>query len=363
MARAVPDTGSADDGALAGAGAHARSAPNAAAVLAGLAGALAVAVLVGLALGAVPVAPTRVFAAVGRLLTGRATGPADSVITDVRLPRVLLAALVGACLGSAGALYQALFRNALADPYILGVSSGAGLAATATIIVGTVLGLSLSAAWTFAVPAAAFVGALATIALVAALAARSGRLDTASLLLAGIAVSYTLAAAMSLLMVLFRQSMTAVVFWLMGGLTAAGWPYVAVVAVMLAAGLALPLTSTRALDVILLGDDRAAQLGVDVGRLKTLMLASASLLVAAAVAVSGLIGFVGLMTAHIIRLAFGPKHALLLPASALGGAILLVLADVVARTVIAPVELPVGIVTAAFGGPFFLWLLVRGEGR
>ena len=340
-----------------------RRVASTAVVLGGLAAALAAIVLLGLALGAVPLAPARVFSALARWASGGATTTLDSVIIDVRLPRVLLAALVGACLGSAGALYQALFRNALADPYILGVSSGAGLAATATIIAGTALGVGLSAAWAFAVPVAAFVGALATIAVVAALAARSGRLDTSSLLLAGIAVSYTLAAATSLLMVLFRQSMTAVVYWMMGGLTTAGWPYVGIVSVMLAAGLALPLASTRALDVILLGDERASQLGVDVSRLKRLMLASASLLVAGAVAVSGLIGFVGLMTAHIIRLAFGPRHVLLLPASALGGAILLVVADVVARTVIAPVELPVGIVTAAFGGPFFLWLLVRGDAR
>ena len=336
--------------------------PNLWAVLGGLAVALLAAIVVGLALGAVRVPIGAVVAAIGRLLSGSPAGSADAVIVDVRLPRVLLAALVGACLGGGGALYQALFRNPLADPYILGVSSGAGLAATATLVAGSVLGLAWASS-VFAVPAAAFVGALATIGLVAALAARSGRMDTTSLLLAGIAVSYTLAAATSFLLVYFRQSMSAVVYWMMGGLTSAGWPYVGIVLTMLAVGLIAPLTSTRALDIILLGDERAAHLGVDVPRLKWTMLASASLLVAAAVAVSGLIGFVGLMTAHMVRLAFGPRHRILLPASVLGGAIMLVLADVIARTIVAPVELPVGIVTAAFGGPFFLWLLVRGEAR
>ena len=336
--------------------------PSLWAVLGGLAVALTAAILVGLAVGAVRVPVGQVVAAIGRFLTGRPELSADAVIVDVRLPRVLLAALVGACLGAGGALYKALFRNPLADPYILGVSSGAGLAATATLVAGSVLGLAWAGS-VFAVPLAAFVGALATIGLVAALAGRSGRMDTTSLLLAGIAVSYTLAAATSFLLVYFRQSMSAVVYWMMGGLTSAGWSYVGIVSVMLAVGLIAPLASTRALDIILLGDERAAHLGVDVRRLKWLMLASASLLVAAAVAVSGLIGFVGLMTAHMVRLAWGPRHRILLPASVLGGAIMLVLADVIARTVVAPVELPVGIVTAAFGGPFFLWLLVRGEGR
>jgi iron complex transport system permease protein len=344
-------------------GAAAKRAPSGGLVLGLLAAGLLAAVLAGLAFGAVPVAPEAVLRAVGRLLTGRGASPTDALIAEVRLPRVLLAALVGACLAVAGALYQALFRNPLADPYILGVSSGAGLAATATLVLGTAAGVGLSSAWAVAVPAAAFAGALLTITLVAALAARSGRLDASSLLLAGIAVSYTLAALTSFLMVFFRQSMNAVVYWMMGGLTSAGWLYVGIVGLMMVAGMIAPFARTRELNIILLGDERAGQLGVDVERLKKVMLASASLLTAAAVAVSGLIGFVGLMTAHIVRLVLGPDHRLLIPASALGGAILLVLADLIARTALAPTELPVGIVTALFGGPFFLWLLVRGEAR
>lgn len=334
-----------------------------AAVLLGLTGGLVVALVAGLAVGSVWVPPGDIVGALARALSGTAGSTADAVIVAVRLPRVLLAALVGACLAVAGALYQALFRNPLADPYILGVSSGAGLAATLALVAGAAFGAAASLAWAMSVPLAAFVGALATIALVAALAARSGRMDTSSLLLAGIAVSYTLAALTSFLLVFFRQSMSAVVYWMMGGLTAAGWPYVGVVAVMFAAGFIAPMLLARQLNIMVLGDERAAQLGVDVERFKWLMLASASLMTAAAVAVSGLIGFVGLMTAHIVRIAFGPDHRLLIPACALGGAILLVIADLIARTVIAPVELPVGIVTALFGGPFFLWLLVRGDAR
>jgi len=163
----------------------------------------------------------------------------------------------------------------------------------------------------------------------------------------------------SFVMVFFRQSMNAIVYWMMGGFTAAGWRYVAIVAPMLVVGLAIPMLSTRSLNVILLGDERAEQLGVPVERFKLIVLAAASLLVAAAVSVSGLIGFIGLMTPHMIRLVVGPDHRLLLPASALGGATVLVLADLIARVVLAPVELPVGIVTALLGGPFFVWLLVR----
>jgi iron complex transport system permease protein len=324
---------------------------------------LAVALVAALAFGSVWVPPAEILAALGRMLTGAPPASLDAVIVSVRLPRVLLAALVGSCLAVAGAVYQALFRNALADPYILGVSSGAGLAATIVLIAGATFGVGASLAWTVSVPLSAFVGAIATIALVAGLAARSGSMDTSSLLLAGIAVSYTLAALTSFLLVFFRQSMSAVVYWMMGGLTAAGWPYVWVVGAMMVLGMIAPMAYTRQLNIVLLGDERAGQLGVDVEWLKRLMLGSASLLTAAAVAVSGLIGFVGLMTAHIVRLVLGPDHRLLIPACAIGGAILLVVADLIARTVIAPIELPVGIVTALFGGPFFLWLLVRGDAR
>jgi len=281
----------------------------------------------------------------------------DTLVVQVRLPRVLLAALVGAALAGAGAIYQALFRNPLADPYILGVSSGAGL--------GAIIALTLTADATVlrygAVPVAAFVGALLTMLLVTRLASWNGRLDTASLLLAGVAISYTLAALTSFLMVFAREQMAAVVFWMMGGLGGASWPYVLMIGPMFLIGALFSLTFTRELNLMLLGDERAGHLGLDVRRFKMIALATASLLTAAAVAVAGLIGFVGLMVPHMVRLALGPDHRLLLPASLLGGASVLVLADLIARMVLAPVEIPVGIVTALIGGPFFVWLLVRGE--
>lgn len=318
---------------------------------------LFIAIFAGVGLGAVRVPPAEIFAALGRALTGAPHAVADAVIVDIRLPRVVLAALVGACLSLAGVLYQALFRNPLADPYILGVSSGAGLGAIIVIVTTTT-----ATAWRYlGVPMGAFVGALLTITLVVRLASYRGRLDTASLLLAGVAISYTLAAITSFIMVLSRESMASVVFWMMGGLTAASWQYVAVIAPMLVIGAVVPFTYARELNLMLLGDTRASELGVDVERFKRLVLMAGSLLTAAAVSVSGLIGFVGLMTPHAVRLVLGPDHRLLVPASLLGGAIVMVLADLVARTVLAPVEIPVGIVTALLGGPFFVWLLVRGE--
>lgn len=327
------------------------------AVLLGLAVALVLAIIAGVALGAVPIPPGDVIGALSRVLSGAGSTLADAVVLDLRLPRVLLAALVGASLALAGVLYQALFKNPLADPYILGVSSGAGLGATIAI---SVFGSGYLAR-ALGVPLGAFVGALLTMLLVVRLASRRGRLDPTSLLLAGVALSYVLSAVTSFILVYDRESMTSVVFWMMGGLGNRSWEHVAMVGLMLAVGAIVPILYHRELDLMLLGDERAGQLGVSVERFKLLALGSASLVVAGAVSVSGLIGFLGLMTPHMVRLVVGPRHRLLLPASALAGAIVLVLADLVARVVLAPVEIPVGIVTALAGGPFFIWLLVRKE--
>ena len=324
-------------------------------VLGGLTVVLGISMLVAVAVGAVRVPLTEVIDAIVRALTGRGGGFADAVIVNIRLPRVVLAAFVGAALAGAGALYQALFRNPLADPYILGVSSGAGLGAMIAIVATA----GMTGARFGLVPAAAFLGATLTMILVVRLASLRGRLDPTSLLLAGVALSYTLAAVTSFVMVLSREQMAAIVYWMMGGLTSASWAYVAMIAPMFLVGVAWPLLATRELNLMLLGDERAGELGVDVERFKLTVLAAASLLTAAAVSVAGLIGFVGLMTPHMVRLVLGPDHRLLLPASLLGGATLMVLADLVARTVLAPTEIPVGIVTAVFGGPFFIWLLVR----
>ncbi len=328
-------------------------------VLVGLFAALAFAMLAATAFGAVRIPLSEVVGALWRALTGQSGGFADAVIVNLRLPRVVLAAFVGASLAAAGALYQALFRNPLADPYILGISSGAGLGA----MIAIVLTAGATAARFGVVPLAAFIGSGLTMLLVVRLASTRGRLDPTSLLLAGVAVSYTLAALTAFVMVYAREQMAAIVYWMMGGLTAASWGYVAMIVPMFLLGVAYPLLSTRELNIMLLGDDRAGELGVNVERFKLGVLAAASLLTAAAVSVSGLIGFVGLMTPHIVRLILGPDHRLLLPASILGGATLMVVADLIARTILAPIEIPVGIVTAVFGGPFFIWLLVRRGAR
>lgn len=327
---------------------------RAAIVLAVLVACLGFAVVAATAFGAVAIAPADVLRALGKAARGLALSADEAVIVDLRLPRVVLAALVGACLAAAGVLYQALFRNPLADPYILGVSSGAGLGAALALAVGGLGIVSL-----VAVPAAAFVGAMLTVLLVAGIASRRGVMDTLSLLLAGVAVSYTLSALTSFTLVVRREQMSRIVFWMMGGLQAATWEQAAIVGCMLLAGLAAPALFTRELNIILLGDTRAGELGVDVERFKRVLLVAASLMVSAAVSVSGLIGFVGLMTPHMARLVLGPDHRLLLPASVLSGAIVMVLADLLARVVLAPVELPVGIVTALAGGPVFVWLLLR----
>ena len=326
-------------------------------VIAVLAVALPLAMVAGIAWGAVPLTAADVVAALGRALRGIPGGLADTLVVQVRMPRVVLAALVGAALAGAGTLYQALFRNPLADPYILGVSSGAGLGAMAAIVATA----GATSARFSAVPLAAFAGATLTMLLVVRLATHRGRLDATSLLLAGVAISYTLAAVTAFLMVVAREQMAAIVYWMMGGLSAASWQYVAMLTPMFVAGIVIPLLSTRELNLMLLGDERAGHLGLSVERFKLAMLASASLLTAAAVSVAGLIGFVGLMVPHMVRTVLGPDHRWLLPASLLGGAIFLVLADLVARTILAPIEIPVGIVTAVLGGPFFIWLLVRGR--
>ncbi len=336
-------------------GARAQMRP--AAVMALLTVALLVAIVAGTAFGAVSVPPAEVITTIGRALRGLPTGLAGTLILDVRLPRVLLAALVGAALAGAGTLYQAVFRNPLADPYILGISSGAGLGA----MIALVATAGATALRYGVVPIAAFAGAMLTMLLVVRLANVRGRLDPTSLLLAGVALSYTLAAVTSFVMVLAREQMAAIVYWMMGGFSAATWGYVWMIAPMFLLGILVPLLSMRELDLMLLGDERAGHLGLSVERFKLLMLAAASLLTAAAVAVAGLIAFVGLMVPHMVRLVLGPDHRRLLPASLLVGAIVLVLADLIARTIIAPIEIPVGIVTAVIGGPFFIWILVRGE--
>jgi iron complex transport system permease protein len=289
---------------------------------------------------------------------GAVTTTNPTIIFEMRLPRVLMAVLVGGALATSGAIYQSIFRNSLADPYLLGVSSGASLGAMLAMIATLALGFRV-ARWG-AVPLAAFVGALATMYLVSRISRARGAQAT-SLILAGVAISYTLAAITAFAMVMAREQMAAIVYWNMGSLNLASWTFVAILAPVILASALYACTLAPKLDVMLLGEERAGQVGLDAQVFTRTALIVASILTAAAVCTTGLIGFVGLMVPHGVRLRYGALHKALLPLSFLLGAILLVLADLIARVVLAPVEIPVGIVTAVLGGPFFVWMLLRSR--
>jgi iron complex transport system permease protein len=331
--------------------------------IAALAAALVAAILVAVAVGAVWISPLttlRVFA--WKLhLTGRPAGlplSTEIILLQLRLPRVALAVLVGAGLGVSGLVFQGLFRNPLADPAVIGVSSGAALAAIVVIVLG-----AGAAAGGLLVSGAAFVGALATAFLVYRLARVGPAVQVATLLLAGIAIAATISSVMSLVMSFSGEQIRSIYFWLLGGLSARGWSSVEAVVPFLAVGIVAAAFLVRDMNLVALGEERAAQLGVEVPRFKRRAIAVGAVLAAAAVSVAGVIGFVGLMTAHVLRLIVGADHRRLLPAVLLGGPLFLVLADLAARTVIAPEELPLGAMTALIGAPFFLWLLRRQRGR
>lgn len=290
-------------------------------------------------------------------------GPAQTVLLQLRLPRVLLAVLIGAVLAQTGAVAQALFRNPLAEPGLIGVSAGAALAA-AVVHTALVHGPSnwLDPAWVL--PIAAFAGGLAAAAAVLRLARRDGSTDMTTMLLAGTAINAFVAALVGLLSARADDAgLRGFTLWMYGNLGRAGWAEIAVAApILVAVTLWLPRTA-RDLDALLLGDTEARHLGVEVERLKRRTLVAVVLAIGAAVSLAGVIGFVGLIVPHAIRLLVGPGHRRLLPASALLGAALLTLADTVARTAAAPAEWPVGALTSALGAPFFLALLLRLRAR
>lgn len=279
----------------------------------------------------------------------------DAIVWEIRLPRALVAALVGAVLAGCGACYQAVFRNPLADPYLIGVASGAGLGAALAIA----LPIGLTAFDLGVVTPAAFLGALVAVTLAYRLAGGGAISNPTSLVLAGVAVSYIASAGMSLIFLVDGQRFLTIFGWLLGGFNTAGWRQLAVVALYGLPALALILLHARVLNLLQLDDEQAAQLGVDVSGVRRRLVAIASLGTAAAVSVSGLIGFVGLLVPHLARLAVGPDVRRILPVSVMGGAAFLLLADVVARLAIPPSEVPIGIVTALVGGPFFLFMLRR----
>lgn len=283
------------------------------------------------------------------------------IVEQIRLPRVVMGLLVGAALAVSGAVMQGIFRNPLADPGLAGVSAGAGLGAAAMIVLGGGLALPMAGLFGYAaLPAAAFVGGLGTTVILYVLSTRLGRTSIATMLLAGIALGALSGAATGLLVYLADdRQLRDLTFWSMGSLGGATWPKIGTLAVVVAASLsALPFMA-RGLNALALGEAAAWHMGVSVERLKRMAIVIVAAMTGVSVAVSGGIGFVGIVVPHVLRLAIGPDHRYLLPASALLGAALLVLADAVARTIAAPAELPIGIVTALAGAPFFLWLLLR----
>jgi iron complex transport system permease protein len=280
-----------------------------------------------------------------------------TILLDIRLPGMALTILTGMALGASGAAYQGLFRNPLADPYILGVAAGAGLGAVMAISFGwssTGLGLSI-------IPMVAFVGGLAAVGMVYALARVGRTTPTTTLILAGVAVNSFVVALTSLVMLLSSEELRRALVWLLGGFSMGGWPPVTSSLPYLIIGITLLSLLGRPLNVLQFGDEQAQQLGLNVDRFKFITVVAASLVAATAVAFAGIIGFVGLVVPHIVRLLWGPDHRRLIPLAAIGGGAFLLCADVIARTVIAPRTLPVGIVTAMVGAPFFLWLLRRAR--
>jgi len=280
----------------------------------------------------------------------------ETIIFQIRLPRVVGGALVGAALATAGVLFQGLLRNPMADPYIIGTSAGAALGAT----IAMMLPINLAFLGFGLVPVAAFIGALATVILVYNLARVGGKTPIISMLLAGFVVSALLAAIMAFMMSMsdrFGLNLHSVYSFLMGHISVTSWGQLAVVAPLVIGGIIGARFFVFHLNAFSLGEEGAAYLGIEIERDKMFILALGSLLTAAAVSISGLVSFVGLVVPHAVRLSLGPDHRLLLPASALAGAAFLVMADLLARLILAPVEIPVGVITAIIGAPFFIYLL------
>lgn len=324
--------------------------------VAGLALAVLIAGAVSMSVGASGLGPADLW----RTLTGDADASTHTILLRLRLPRAVLAALVGGALGLCGCTFQALLRNPLAEPYVLGVSGGAAVGA----VVVFVTGVAATLPWTL--PLGAFLGAVGAMTLVLEIARRAspGGMDTRVLILSGvIAGAFFNAIILLLLSLADLQSFRSAIFWMMGNLSAADWGSAALLAVFLVPASAALLSLARAFNVLSRGEEVAYYLGASVQRVKLTAYLAASLLVAASVAAVGVIGFVGLIVPHAVRLAWGNDHRMLLPASFLAGSAFLLLADTAARVVVAPAELPTGVVTAVAGVPVFVVLLMRGGRR
>lgn len=309
---------------------------------------LLTAIVLSVSLGSVNLSPGEVF----RILSGRSGETESIILIKLRLPRTLQAAVVGFGLSVAGTYFQGLFRNPMADPYVLGISSGAAFGATIGIILGYgFLGIGFSAFFT----------ALSTIIIVYLVAKRGPKISMTTMLLAGITLSTFLHSIISLLMLLAHDQLSRIVFWTMGGFGYVSWEEAAFSSPLIIFSSVFLFFYARDLNVLITGDESAEHLGIDTEKLKKTILVVGSLITAVAVSISGIIGFVGLIVPHISRLLIGPDNRVLAPFSALFGAGFLVLADTLARILMSPSEMPVGIITAALGGPFFMYLLVKNK--
>jgi iron complex transport system permease protein len=328
--------------------------------LLGLAAALVVVIAVATSIGSVKIPLSTTF----RILLDRLplvdihqTWPSSiaTIILEIRLPRVILAGLVGAALSIAGATYQGLFRNPLADPYLIGVAQGAS--------VGAIIGFLLPTAWNIAgfglIPLLAFIGAILATVVVYLLARVGKTLPVTTLILSGVALSALLSSIASYLIISSGNKMHGIIFWLMGSFSMSRWSEVGIVLPYVAVGTAVIIVFARLLNVMQLDEEQAQQLGVNVERYKILLLAAATLITAASVSFVGTIGFVGIIIPHAVRLVWGADHRFLLPLAVLTGAIFMILTDLISRTVLAPTEIPIGVITAVCGAPFFLYLLRR----
>lgn len=286
------------------------------------------------------------------------------IIMEIRLPRIILGMLIGAGLAVSGAVMQGLFRNPLADPGLVGVASGASLGAVSMIVLGgTVLAPVIAVLGIYALPLAAFFGGLATTLLLYRVATRRGRTSVATMLLAGIALGALAGAATGVLVYMADdRQLRDLTFWGLGSLAGATWSKIVAAGPIIAVVLIAAPMLARGLNALALGEAAAGHLGIQVQRIKSVAIVTVAAATGATVAVAGGIGFIGIVVPHMLRLSIGPDHRYLLPASALLGAILLLLADAVSRTIVAPAELPIGIITAMCGAPFFLWILLRQRG-
>ncbi|MFC5713683.1 FecCD family ABC transporter permease [Thalassorhabdus alkalitolerans] len=331
--------------------------------LSGLLGLLLISITAGVMLGPVAISPEAVWGIivskvpfVNAWITAEWTPAHEHIVWDIRLPRVLLGAVVGAGLSIVGVAIQALVRNSLADPFILGVSSGASVGATLVILFG-----AFSVFGQYALSLAAFLGALVSIVLVFMLAQVNKRISTARLLLAGIAISMILSAVTSFIVISAprEEGIRNALYWLMGSLAGGTWGNLSIPLASLVIVFLFLWFQSRSLNLLLMGEETAATLGMNIDQFRKILLVITALLTGVLVAVSGAIGFVGLMIPHIVRLLIGSDHKRVLPVSALLGAVFLIWADIGARLIAAPEEMPIGILTALCGGPFFIWLLRR----